>query len=248
MAERNGFIVHEESYKSFERLSDERLGKLFRAMYKYASGEDAKSFTEDEVLDIIFETVRDRMDRDAMRYDETCKARSEAGKKGGRPKKANGFSEKAKKANGFSEKQTKAKKAYRECDSDCECDPEPNPEPDSECKCERDRDARTAQGETLHTAHGTQPISLSEIIELAGQLGYTWDAAEAQDFLVYNIDKGRTSGWGFAVQKWEEHREERKARRQKKTAASGKAQEKMQGYLSTVNRFKEKGENDGSDT
>ena len=234
MAERNGFIVHEENYKNFERLNDERLGKLFRAMYKYAFGEDAASFPEDEVLDIIFENVRDRMDRDAMRYDETCKARSEAGKKGGRPKKANGFSEKAKKANGFSEKQTKAKKAYRECDSECECDPECDPVP--ECECDRECDARTAQGETQHTAHNTQQISLPEIIALAKKFGYEWDMEEARSFLAYNLDKGRTGDWGFAVQKWEEHREERNSRKVK-AATSRKEQEKMQSYLSAVNRF-----------
>ena len=239
MAERNGFIVHEESYKSFDRLSDERLGKLFRAMYKYASGEDAKSFPDDEVLDIIFETVRDRMDRDALRYDETCKARSEAGKKGGRPKKANGFSEKAKKANGLFEKQTKAKKAYRECDSECECERDPDPVPECECECERECDARAAQVETQHTAHSTQQISLPEIIDLATQFGYEWDMEEARSFLAYNIDKGRTKDWGFAVQKWEENRSQRKSRKSGKSGASGKKQEKMQGYLSTVNRFKE---------
>lgn len=234
MAERNGFIVHTENFKNFERLSDERLGKLFRAMYKYASGEDAASFQDDEVLDIIFESIIDRMDRDAKHYDETCKARSEAGKKGGRPKKANGFFEKAKKANGFSEKQTKAKKADRECDSECdsECDPDPNP--DYECEC--DRDARHAQSETQHTAHNTQQISLPEIIALAKKFGYEWDMEEARSFLAYNLDKGRTGNWGFAVQKWEEHREERNSLKVK-AATSRKEQEKMQSYLSAVNRF-----------
>lgn len=61
--------------------------------------------------------------------------RSEAGAKGGRPRKetqeekANGFSEdelKAKKANGFSEKQTKAKKADKEEDKEEDKDLLPN--------------------------------------------------------------------------------------------------------------------------
>lgn len=240
MAERNGFIVHEESFRSFERLSDERLGRLFRAMYQYASGEPAQAFPEDEVLDIIFENIRERMDRDAVRYEETCKARSEAGKKGGRPKKANGFSEKAKKANGFFEKQTKAKKAKCECDSDSDCDRERDlecePEPDP--VCDRECDARAR--EERHTAHTARQMTLQDVIALAANLGYSWDEAEAREFLAYNIDKGRKTNWGFAVRKWEENRIKRQHGSDKKPTQC--EIDEMNDYLSVVNQFPKEGE------
>lgn len=238
MAEQKGFIVHDESFRSFERLSDERLGKLFRAMYKYASGEPAHTFPDDEVLDIIFENIRDRMDRDAMRYAETCKARSEAGKKGGRPKKANGFSEKAKKANGFFEKQTKAKKAKCkcECDSDRERDPECEPEPDP--VCDRECDARVR--EERHTAHTARKMTLQEVIALAARLGYSWDEAEAREFLAYNIDKGRNANWAFAARKWEENRIKRQHGSDKKPTQ--REIDEMNDYLSVVNQFPKEGE------
>ena len=38
------------------------------------------------------------IERDGLKWEEICKARSDSGKKGGRPKKANGFSENKKKA------------------------------------------------------------------------------------------------------------------------------------------------------
>jgi hypothetical protein len=244
MAERSGFIVHEESHRNFERLSDERLGKLFRAMYRYASGQEPQTFPEDEVLDIIFEGIRERMDRDAERYEETCKARSEAGKRGGRPKKANGLSDKAKKANGFfafeekanesKEKQTKAKKAKCECDSDSECKCDPDPEPDPECVC--DPEQMPAGSHTAHTAQSSV-LSLQEVLVLASQLGYVWDEAEAQEFLAYNIDKGRTGGWGFAVRKWEANRTKHQPRNAKKLTA--REQDELNDYLSVVNRFQE---------
>ena len=238
MAERNGFIVHEESYRSFERLSDERLGKLFRAMYQYASGEPAHTFPEDEVLDIIFENIRERMDRDAVRYEETCKARSEAGKKGGRPKKANGFSEKAKKANGFFEKQTKAKKAKCECDSDCDRERDPECEHEPDPVCDRECDARAR--EERHTAHTARQMTLQEVIALAAQFGYSWDEAEARGFLAFNIDKGRETGWGFAVQKWEENRIKRQHGSDKKPTQ--REIDEMNDYLSVVNQFPKEGE------
>lgn len=243
MAERNGFIIHEESYRSFERLSDERLGKLFRAMYKYASDGEAQTFLEDEVLDIIFETIRDRMDRDALRYEETCKARSEAGKKGGRPKKANGFPEKAKKANGFFEKQTKAKKAYRECDSDSKCDPDPDPVPECEC----DRESARADSTPPPTQ---QKMTLHGVMELAKRLGYPWDEQEAREFLVYNLDKkDRQGDWNWAAQKWEEHREERKhwksGKAKSTSAVSQRELDDLDEYLGLSNRFMGGGNDDG---
>ena len=243
MAERNGFIVHEESFRSFERLSDERLGRLFRAMYHYASGEPAQAFPEDEVLDIIFENIRDRMDRDAVRYEETCKARSEAGKKGGRPQKANGFSEKAKKANGFFEKQTKAKKAKCEC----ECEPDPVPECECECGCEPDP-VRKAPDPTHNTPHSAEDLTVEWVLAFAAQCGYSWTSGEAEKFIAFNRDRGRTDGWDFAVEKWEEQRVlrgKREARGNRgsgcgrKPAMSAREQAEMDDYLSCVNRFKE---------
>lgn len=237
MTERNGFIIHEESYRSFERLSDERLGRLFRAMYLYASGEPAHTFPEDEVLDIIFENIRERMDRDAVRYDEMCRKNAENGRKGGRPKKTDGFSKKAKKTERFFEK---PKKAKCECDSDSECECDPDPECDPVCECEPECDAR-ARGEqhTAHTAHTAETAvrTVSDVLELAGKLGYAWDRQEAENFLAYNLDKGRKRGWGFAARKWEENREKRHHGGEKKP--SRREIDEMNDYLSMVNNFRQ---------
>ena len=237
---KKSFIIRLENREQFEMLTDEQCGKLLKAMCRYADTGTAPVFN-DPMLKFAFSYLKGQIDRDAVKYETMCKNNAENGKKGGRPKKTERFFEKPDKTERFFEKPTKT---IPDCDCDSECDPEPDP--DSECECDRDCDARAAQSEAQHTSHSTQQLSLPEIIALAKQFGYDWDMEEARSFLAYNIDKGRTKDWGFAVQKWEEHRDERKARGQKKTAASGKAQEKMQGYLSAVNRFKE-GRN-GSDT
>lgn len=244
MADKNSFIVRLELMEQLEMLSTDQIGALFMAMCRYVRDGDQPAFS-DPMLKMLFSIVRAQLDRDAEKYEETCKARSEAGKRGGRPKKANGFSEKAKKANGFSEKQTKAKKADSECvcecDSECECEPEPVPDCDPVYVPVYECDPECAGAHD--TAHTHASISVKNVLKLAEQFGYQWSRQEAEDFLAYNLDKGRTDGWSFAVQKWEEHREERRRWKRRKTRApktmTQQEIDEMNDYLSVSNRFKE---------
>lgn len=98
-------------------LSREQQGDLFMAVMNYAAGDELPDL--DGMTQMAFSFIKTQMDRDNKKYQKTVEARREAGKKGGRPPKANGFlekQEKTKKANGFLEKQTKAKKPDNEDD------------------------------------------------------------------------------------------------------------------------------------
>lgn len=111
MADKKSFVLYCEYKKHFELLSPEDQGRLLMAIFDYVeSGAEPQL----EPLPMMaFSFIRAQMDRDIAKYEETCRRRAEAGKKGGRPSKTNVSDEKqtkAKKANGFSEKQTKAKK------------------------------------------------------------------------------------------------------------------------------------------
>ena len=68
---------------------------------------DDNPTTDDLLLEVAFEPIKQQFKRDLNKWEAIKEKRSEAGKLGGRPKKQT----KAKKANGFLEKQTKAKKA-----------------------------------------------------------------------------------------------------------------------------------------
>ncbi|MCR5323566.1 MAG: DUF6291 domain-containing protein [Lachnospiraceae bacterium] len=117
--EKNSFIFYTDYKQHLELLSNEQRGILIMALTCYQLGEDLPEM--DSVTQMAFSFIRQRMDIDNAKYEETCKARSEAGKKGGRPRKAAAFAEddeKANKANGFFEKQTKAKKADNDNDND----------------------------------------------------------------------------------------------------------------------------------
>ena len=119
---KNSFVMYTDYYEHMELLAMEQRGVLFTAIMCYASGREMPDM--DGMTMMAFSFIKSQMDRDTTRYVRTVEARSQAGKKGGRPRKeANAFSEnqeKAKKANAFSGKQTKAKKADTVTDNDTE--------------------------------------------------------------------------------------------------------------------------------
>lgn len=95
-------------------LSMEQRGELLTALFDYAA--DGKLPNLDGVSGFAFEVFREGIDTSLAKYEETCKKRREAGMKGGRPRKANGFPEETKKANGFCEKPKESKKTETEAE------------------------------------------------------------------------------------------------------------------------------------
>ena len=119
MSAPKAFYSYLENEDKLNMLSDEEAGRLYKALFAYARTGEMPDFGNNPLLRYAFADFILDVDRDRKNYEETCKRRSEAGKKGGRPKgneteeKANGLSEKAKKANGFSEKQAKPKESKK---------------------------------------------------------------------------------------------------------------------------------------
>lgn len=111
--EKNSFVMYTDYFEHIELLSLEQRGMLLTGIMCYVSGREMPEM--DGMTKMAFSFIKAQIDRDTTRYVRTVEARSQAGKKGGRPcKEANASSEKqteTKKANAFSEKQEKAKKA-----------------------------------------------------------------------------------------------------------------------------------------
>ena len=74
----------------FEALEPEEIGRLVLAMQAYKDGEEPLVTGNERY---IWPSVRNDIDSARASYEETCKKRQENGKQGGRPKKADGFSE-----------------------------------------------------------------------------------------------------------------------------------------------------------
>lgn len=119
---KDSFVLYTGYMEHIGLMDMEQRGVLLTALMMYVSGNELPDM--DGITQMAFSFIKSQIDRDAEKYEEICRKRSEAGKTGGRPK-ANGFSgkqEKAKKANGFSEKQTKAKKADNDTEYDTDTD------------------------------------------------------------------------------------------------------------------------------
>ena len=116
MNNKKSFVFYHSWGEVLSVMSDEDVGKIVKMMIAYSeTGIVEKSKPEHN---IAFGFMKIQMDADAEKYDEVCERRSEAGKKGGRPKK----DEKAKKAKGFFDKDEKAKKAKKADDEDDDVD------------------------------------------------------------------------------------------------------------------------------
>ena len=75
--------------------------------------------------------------------------------------------------------------------------------------------------------------SPNEIVKRAASKGYHWDNGEAVAFLNYNLDRKRTDGWDYAIERWEEQRGKRASSPQKPSVRDPLEAD----YLSLVNRF-----------
>lgn len=111
MSDKKSFVMYESWGAAIEKMSNEQAGELIKAIYAYQKDPDA--VPEDPALAFVFELIKQQLDADSQRYKEACAARSEAGKKGGRPKanasdKKQMVSEESKKSKCFSEKAKKA--------------------------------------------------------------------------------------------------------------------------------------------
>lgn len=95
------------------------------------------------ILKMAFSFIKADLDINKEKWENTCKARSEAGKKGGRPPKA-------KKAKGFSEKQTKAKKADSVNDSVSDSVSEHDNEHEHESETDNKKQTKKSFGEFQH--------------------------------------------------------------------------------------------------
>lgn len=80
---RKSFLLHFDSLAVLEDLSDEQAGKLFKAIWRYHIGAESDL---DQITKIALAPFKAQFIRDSEKYEKVVKARSEAGKIGGKAK------------------------------------------------------------------------------------------------------------------------------------------------------------------
>ena len=84
---KDSVVLYNSHYELIKDLSDEQLGKLYRAIFEYQLG------NEIEIADDIkfaFRFIYNQIKLDTEKYNKKCLQNKENGKKGGRPKKTDG--------------------------------------------------------------------------------------------------------------------------------------------------------------
>lgn len=82
-----GFFTYFHHANTLEMLSDEQAGRLYKALMRYGNTGEEADFGDDLALDVMFSLFQKEIDYNFERYNEICKARSEAGKKSAQAKK-----------------------------------------------------------------------------------------------------------------------------------------------------------------
>ena len=183
-----GELVYIKVYKDFisiaEALDNGQRGKLFLAILQYANGQEPTGLSGAEY--IAFLTIKAQIDRDQSEYASKSEKNRENGRKGGRPKKANGFEENR---TVFSETQKSQDKEIekekdKEEDKDKEVSPKP-PKPKTERKF--------------------QPPTVEEVTDYCRQHGYHIDTVRFVAYYTSNgwrVGKNPMKDWQAAVRTW----------------------------------------------
>ena len=85
MTKREYFPCYHSYLKKCEKLTDQELGRLFRAVLKYSITGERQELAGRE--SIAFDFMADDIDRANRAYEEKCAALARNGRQGSRPKK-----------------------------------------------------------------------------------------------------------------------------------------------------------------
>lgn len=85
------FLLRHDFFPQIKMLTMEQRGRLLTAIYAHATEEELPEM--DELTTLCFGFIRASLDANAKKYYAECEQNRENGRKGGRPKKADGFEE-----------------------------------------------------------------------------------------------------------------------------------------------------------
>lgn len=82
---KKSFILYVDSGSTFEALEDDEAGRLIKHIFRYVSG--STHVAPDKITQIAFESIKQQLKRDLVKYESICDRNKGNGLKGGRPKK-----------------------------------------------------------------------------------------------------------------------------------------------------------------
>lgn len=80
-------FLHRDYYNIFKNLSDESAGKLIKALFEYDRTGKKAEMPNNDGLPGSYALMIEHIQRNKEHYNDICEKRSQAGAKGGAPKK-----------------------------------------------------------------------------------------------------------------------------------------------------------------
>ena len=172
--DKDGFVLYKSHFAPISTLSDEQLGRLFRAVYRWQIEGEAET-EPDIAMAFGFLVNQFRIDKD--KYLMRCEQNQENGKLGGRPKKTVWLSENQ-------SVYEKAKKPDNEKDNENEKEKDNDKKNGSENTLDNWRHLSSAKLDHLRTsgqsvADFKRSLLLQEVNEAAAELGLSRTDIEA---------------------------------------------------------------------
>lgn len=81
--DKKSFLLYCDLIHTVKKLSDEQAGKLLKHILSYVN--DENPITDDIILDLVFEPIKQSLKRDLKKYENICNRNRKNGLNGGRP-------------------------------------------------------------------------------------------------------------------------------------------------------------------
>lgn len=146
---KTSFVLPTDCRDDLEVFSLSERGELFTAILRYADEGDESEFS-DRAMTLFFNRIKRYIDSANENYRKTCLARSDAGAKGGRPKK---------------QKNQMLFEKAKEADTESESDTDTDTDTESECETVPDG------GTHAHGENGNVMLTDDEFNRLAERMG-----------------------------------------------------------------------------
>ena len=153
------FIVYKDWEEYITMLSDEEAGRLFKALFAFSKR--AEEYDFDGAMQMVFIMMRNAIDRDGHKWEETCAVRSEAGKKSAEVRKAKANKTEQVLTNDYSVEQSLTKSTDKDKDTDKDKETDTDTEKDKETDTDTDTESeREKEKEKEHCPAKQDLLSL----------------------------------------------------------------------------------------
>ena len=194
---KDSFILYTEHGQIIQKLDDAQAGRLLKGIMTYEIEGELPEL--DDITDIVFTTIRIRLDRDGKAYEEKCAKNRRNGGNGGRPpkpknpNKPNGYSKNPNKPNGYSEtwkKENGSQNNRTQGDTDTGTDTDTDTGTDTSLKKRRE---------------SFIPPTLKEVEVYAKEIGSTVDPGHFFDYysaIGWTVGSTRIVDWKAKFRNW----------------------------------------------